>query len=470
MSATAREAHPSGPSRVGKIVAAVLLGAGGILLFAPPLGDIEPNAVRALGLVLIAVGCWATEALPPHVTSLLFFVLALVLQVAPSNVVFAGFHAGAIWLIFGGVVLGLALHRTGLATRIAESVLRHFGASRKRLVFGVAMTAFGFAFVMPSAMSRVVLLVPVITALADRVGYLPGTRGRDGLVIVATFATVVAPMGILPATVPNIVMTGLVESIYRITLQYGPFLLLNQTVAGTLGLVAIVLLAMLAFRDKEPESFRPEPRKPLSRQEWLLTLILAGTLLLWATDSLHHTSPAWVALGAAVLCLLPTIALVPPKALSENVNYTPWFFVAGIIGLGAVVAHTGLAKTLGALLIQLAGLAPGHDGYNFVAMLAVGSLLSLAANPAGTSAVLTPLAGEIARATGWPLETAMMSQVLSFMFILFPYQIAPVLTAMLLGNVAYGRMLRFCAAYSAIYVTVITPLNFLWWRWLGMFG
>jgi hypothetical protein len=31
-------------------------------------------------------------------------------------------------------------------------------------------------------------------------------------------------------------------------------------------------------------------------------------------------------------------------------------------------------------------------------------------------------------------------------------------------------MLRFCAAYSAIYVAIITPLNFLWWRWLGMFG
>ena len=470
MSAVTREAHRAGPSRPARFIAAVMLAAGAILLFAPPLGDIQPNAVRALGLVLIAVGCWATEALPPHVTSFLFFTLALVLQVAPPVVVFAGFHAGAIWLVFGGVVLGLALHRTGLATRIAEAVLRHFGASRKRLIFGVAMTAFGFAFVMPSAMSRVVLLVPIITALADRAGYLPGSRGRDGMVIVATFATVVAPMGILPATVPNLVMTGLIESIYHVTLKYGPFLVLNLTVAGSLALLAIILLAMAAFRDKNPAPFQPEPHKPLSRQEWLLTVILCGTLLLWTTDSLHGTAPAWVALGAAVLCLLPVTGLVPPKALSENVNYTPWFFVAGIIGLGAVVAHTGLAKTLGALLIQLAGLVPGHDAHNFGAMLVVGSMLSLAANPAGTSAVLTPLAGEIARATGWPMETAMLSQVLSFMLILMPYQIAPVLTAMLLGNVAYGRMLRFCLGYSAIYVTLITPLNFLWWRWLGMFG
>ncbi len=273
MSAAAREAHPSGPSRPAKIVAAILMSAGAVLLIGPPLGDVEPNAVRALGLVLITVGCWSTDALPPHVTSFLFFVLALVLQVAPPNVVFAGFHAGAIWLIFGGVVLGLALHRTGLATRIAEAVLRHFGATRKRLFFGVAMTAFGFAFVMPSAMSRVVLLVPIITALADRVGYKQGSRGRDGMVIAASFATVIAPMGILPATVPNIVMTGLIESIYHITLKYGPFLVLNLTVAGTLSLITVILLAMAAFRDKEPEKYRPEPHKPLSRDERMLTAI-----------------------------------------------------------------------------------------------------------------------------------------------------------------------------------------------------
>lgn len=470
MSAAAREAHRPGPSRTAKIVAAILFSASAVLLCAPPLGTMQPNAVRALGLVLIAVGCWSTGALPPHVTSFLFFVLALVLHVAPPVVVFAGFHAGAIWLVFGGVVLGLALHRTGLATRIAEAVLRHFGASRTRLIFGIAMTAFGFAFVMPSAMSRVVLLVPIVTALADRAGYLPGTRGRDGMVIAATFATVVAPMGILPATVPNLVMTGLIESIYHITLKYGPFLLLNLTVAGTLALIGIIVLATIAFRDKDPSPFQPEPHKPLSRQEWLLTFILCGTLLLWTTDSWHGTAPAWVALGAAVLCLLPVTGLVPPRALSENVNYTPWFFVAGIIGLGAVVAHTGLAKTLGALLIKLSGLAPGHDAYNFGAMMLVGSTLSLLANPAGASAVLTPLAAEIAKATGWPMETAMLSQVLSFMVIFLPYQIAPVLTAMLLGNVAYSRMTRFCLAYSAIYITVIMPLNFLWWRYLGMFG
>ena len=83
--------------------------------------------------------------------------------------------------------------------------------------------------------------------------------------------------------------------------------------------------------------------------------------------------------------------------------------------------------------------------------------------------MLTPLAPDIARATGWPMETAMLAQVASFMVVILPYQLAPILTAVLRGGVRYGRAVRMCLAYSAIYLVLIAPLYFLWWRWLGMF-
>ena len=470
MPAAERESRPAGPSRPVKAIALIVAAIGAVLLVAPPIGGLSPDASRALGLVIIAVAFWATEALPPHITAFLFFTLAVVLKIAPPPVVFSGFHAGAVWLIFGGVVLGIAIQRTGLGSRLAEAVLARCGHSRKHLIFGIALTAFGLAFIMPSAMSRVVLLVPIVTALAERVGYPRGSPGHDGMVMAAAFSTVVPPMGLLPATVPNVVLSGLVESIYGITLKYGPFLILNLPVAGLLSLVAIILLVMAFSRDHEPQPFEPAGPASFSGAEKRLTAVLALTIILWMTDSIHGVAPAWVALGAAVVCLLPIAGLVPPKVLAESVNYAPWFFVAGIIGLGAVVNDSGLAKTLGALLIDVSGLAPDNDAYNFGAMIGIGTLLSLLVNQAGAAAVLTPLAGDIAAATGWPPETAMLVQVAGFMVALLPYQVAPIMTAMLLGNVRYGRMVRLCFAFTAVYIVVITPLNFLWWRWLGMFG
>jgi len=469
MNAHAKQS-PGGGRLLVRILAALIVGTGVVLLVIPPFAELGARPTRALGLVLIAVGFWGTDTLPPHLASLLFFLLAVVLGVAAPPVVFSGFHSGGVWLIFGGMVLGLAILRTGLGARIAEAVLRHVGHSHNRIILGIAAASFGLAFLMPSAMSRVVLLVPIVVALAERLGYQAGSPGRDGMVLMAAFATVMAPMGLLPATVPNVVMAGLIESIYGVTLQYGRYLVLNLTVAGPLAFIASTLLVMAMFRDTPGKRLDDDGSKPFSAAEWRLTAILMVTLGLWATDTLHGVAPAWVAMGAAVVCLLPVTRLVPARALSESVNYGPWFFTAGIIGLGAVIADTGLAKHFGAWFIELSGLEPGQDAYNFFAILGMGSLLSLAANPAGTAAVLTPLAPDIATATGWPMETAMLAQVTSFMVVLLPYQLAPVLTAVLLGGVHHGRAVRMCLSYSAVYLLLIAPLYFLWWRWLGMFG
>ena len=56
-------------------------------------------------------------------------------------------------------------------------------------------------------------------------------------------------------------------------------------------------------------------------------------------STLHGVSPAWVALGAALLCVAPGIGLLPPAAVTRDIDYSPVLFLAGIIGLGAIATH-----------------------------------------------------------------------------------------------------------------------------------
>ncbi len=256
-----------------------MVAAGLALLFFPALGGLGATETRALGLVLIAVGCWATEVLPPHLTSFVFFLLAVVFEVAVPGVVFSGFHSGAVWLIFSGIVLGIAIQETGLGTRLADRVLAHVGHSYARTVIGVGVAAFALSFVMPSAMSRVVMLTPILVALAGRMGYAPGSLGRDGIVLAATFSTVMAPMSILPATVPNVVMSGLIESIYGITLQYGAFLALFLPVTGLLTLASGIALALLLFRNGGPGAYEDREAARMSGREWRLAAIHFSQLM-----------------------------------------------------------------------------------------------------------------------------------------------------------------------------------------------
>lgn len=453
-----------------RIIAGIGLAVGVLLFVLPAPEGWPPRALSALGLVAIAVGFWSTEALPVHITSFIIFFLALVLSIAPPSVVFSGFHSGAVWLVFAGIVIGIAVHQTGIGARIAESAISRVGHSYAGLVAGIGLAGFVSAFLMPSAMGRIVIMAPVIAAIAERLGYGENSRGRSGLILTFCFCTVFPAMGILPATVPNVVFAGAAESIHGITFRYTDFMALHLTVAGLSSLVVILGLVWLMFREAPPTPDRladtPTSVSPAGKR---LALILLITLGFWLTDKFHGVAPAWIGLGAAVICLLPAAKLVEASALVQKANYSPWFFVAGIIGLGAMVADTGLAKILGAELIDLVGFESKSDGVKFGALTAIGGMLTFALNPAGVPAVLSPMAGDIAQATGWPLETVLMTQVNSFFIILVPYQLAPVFAGVLLTRVPIGYCARLGFIYSMIYLFAIVPLNFLWWRHIGMF-
>ena len=70
------------------------------------------------------------------------------------------------------------------------------------------------SFVVPSAMGRVMIMTPIVLALADRVGFAPGGRGRAGMVLATALGTMLPAYGILPSNVPNMAMMGAAATIY----------------------------------------------------------------------------------------------------------------------------------------------------------------------------------------------------------------------------------------------------------------
>src|ERR1700761_4942738 len=126
----------------------------------------------------IAILLWATSALPEYLTALLFFAAVAVFRSAPPEVLFSGFQSEAFWLVLGGFVLGTAIRKVGLADRIARMLAASLSGSWFRMVLGVVLVTYALAFVMPSNMGRITLLMPIVMALADRAGLRAGSRWR----------------------------------------------------------------------------------------------------------------------------------------------------------------------------------------------------------------------------------------------------------------------------------------------------
>ncbi|MDF3886063.1 SLC13 family permease [Cupriavidus basilensis] len=424
--------------------------------------------VLAAALVLSTVCCWALGVLPEPATTLLFFLCAILLHVAPASVVFSGFASTAWWLMFGGAVTGVALRQTGLAQRLAAIIFRGRVGSYRQVIGTVALSAVGLAFLMPSTTGRVLLLMPIVLALADRLGFAPGSNGRIGMVLTVAAASYMPPTTILPANIPNSVLLGAASSLYGVNLSYGSYLLLHFPILGVLKTFMLVWLVCRMFPEHGPIAALPQQEAGApSRQEKLLAAILALAVAGFATDTLHGISPAWISLAACIVCLLPGVGLVSSRTLAEQVHLTPLVYVAGFLGLGAVVESTGLGTAISAALLRWLPLSPGHTAANVAALGAVGASLGLMTTLPGLPAVLTPLARQLAQATGLSLEAVLMLQVPVFSTVFFPYQSPPIVIAMQLGGVGLREGTRLCLALAALTLLVLLPLDYVWWRVLG---
>ncbi len=113
--------------------------------------------------------------------------------------------------------------------------------------------SYALAFVMPSNMGRITLLMPIVMALADRAGLAEGSRGRIGLALAVGFGTFQLSASILPANVPNLVMSGAAESAYGSHFAYLSYLLLHAPVLGIAKGALLTLCICGLFRA------RPQP-------------------------------------------------------------------------------------------------------------------------------------------------------------------------------------------------------------------
>ena len=427
------------------------------------------NPIGAAGILVgFAMVSWAIGLFAEPVTSLLFFLLAVLFHIATPTAIFSGFASAAWWLVFGGAIIALAVQESGLGRRLANFLFARIGDSYPRAVAAVAVAAVGLAFLMPSTNGRILLLMPIVLALADRLGLQPGRNGYAGLVITVAAASYMPPTTILPANVPNGVLLGAAETLYGVKLAYGPYLLLHFPILGALKTAILIWLVCRLFPERGPLA-RREERSPgaLSGDERRLAVLLALSLLLFATDFIHGVSPAWISLATGILCLTPPVGMLAPRTFSERVNFVTLIYIAGILGLGAIVAESGLGSAASAALLQVAPLDPGHTALNLAILGVIGAALGLITTVTGVPAVLTPLAQDFASASGLPLLSVLMLQVVVYSTVFLPVESPPMMIALQLGRVGIRPATKLTLALAAITLVVLLPLDYLWWRALG---
>lgn len=418
-------------------------------------------------IVGITIVLWATALLPEFITALLFFTAAMIAKIAPADVIFGGFASSAFWLVFSGFVLGVAIRKTGLADRAARALSAKLTDSWVLMVASVVLLSYALAFVMPSNMGRIALLMPIVAAMAKRASIADGSRAWFGLALAVGFGTFQLSATILPANVPNLVMSGAAEGSYGIHLNYVPYLLLHTPVLGILkGLILIGLICWL-FPGSPKHPQEVSAPEPMGRDEKRLAWLLAVVLVMWVTEGWHGIGPAWTGLAASLVVMLPRIGFITGEEFSAGVNMRTCIYVAGILGLAITVTQTGIGSAVGEALLRLMPLDADKPFTSFLALTGITTALNFIMTANGVPALYTTLAQSFSDATGFPLLSVIMIQVLGYSTPLLPYQASPIVVAMGLGKVPAKAGMMLCLALAVATWLVLLPLDYVWFSVLG---
>lgn len=446
----------------------------GILVLTVSVGFISAQFLPAQmaiasALAVFCIGLWATAVVPEYWPALAFFLLAVVFKIAPADTVFSGFHSSTFWLLFSGLILGAAIKHTGLSRHTAALLSPLLGRRYGGVISAIVLFGVALAFVIPSSMGRVALLLPIVAALAEQMGYNAASKGRIGMLSAATFGTFLPAFAILPANGPNMILAGMAENIYDQQLAYWDYLLLHFPVLGIVKAGLLVVMILWMFPDRDPlrtAEVRAES-VPMGREAWHMVALLVTCLVLWLTDGFHQISPGWIGLAAALYCLWPPTRLTGKDCLNEDIKYGPLFFVAGVMGLGAVISASGLGDVMLQSLSGRSGFDAEEPVRSVVILTGISTLLAVVTTLASVPSLMTPLAQELAGATGLTLTSVLMTQVLAFSNVLLPYQAPPLVMAMQVGKLPVAAVTRLCLAMFVVGTVVLVPLDLLWWALLG---
>jgi di/tricarboxylate transporter len=324
-----------------------------------------------------------------------------------------------------------------------------------------------FAVLVPSAITRNAILIPAYRDALERMGVRRIDRSGRMLMLA---------LGVLNPLASSALLTGGLASMTASALL-GGFSWLNWFALMAVPYYALLFGGALLLRaivgpferGGEIAATSTPKQHPLSAAEIKTLAVLAATLTLWLTDSLHRLSPAVPALIGGGALLIPGMGVLSWKTFESKLSWGIILSVGASLSLAAAMTRSGAAAWLSQHVVdQLAGLA-SQPMILIVALISAVALVHLAiTNLAACIALLIPIAATIAERAGLnPVVCGLIVTIVVDAVILYPVQTATNLLAYETGYYSADDVRRLGLGMLLLTMVVVS-LTVFYWGWLGL--
>ncbi|MDB4961171.1 MAG: hypothetical protein JWP01_1170 [Myxococcales bacterium] len=421
-----------------------------------------------VGLLVLCVVWWLTEALPMAVVALLAAVGAVLTGIATPKQAFGAFGTPLLFLFVGSFFIAEAMRRHGLGVRIGRAMVRR-ARGRLSLLILIGMTAFVQSMFMSNAATTAILL-PIAISVAP-VDHL---RDRFGgaLVLAVAWGASVGGLGTPVGTPPNLI--GIAELEKRgLGLGFVEWMAIGVPM-GTLMMLGLFVVLAVFFKIRRGQPLAQplgEVSGPWNRGERAVVIAAAIALTGWLTPTLltlvapgsaaehwadvHLTEEIVALIAGCSLFVIPGArAGEPPRPalLWSEATRIEWgvilLFGGGIL-LGDLARSTGLAVEWGHAFVDATG---ASSTWAIAALVtAVAIVLSEMTSNTATATLMAPLAGSLAEAAGAAPIPAILGATMGASFgFMMPISTAPNALAFSTGRISITEMVRAGIVFDVI--------------------
>jgi len=331
-----------------------------------------------LGITLWMAIWWIFEVVPIAVTALIPIILFPLFGVLKLSETTSQYGHKFVFLYVGGFILAVAIERWNLHKRIALYIIKAIGSKASYLILGF-MLATAFLSMWISNTATTVMMLPIAIAITNQIfeqnqeSQETNTYFSKAMMLSIAYSASIGGIATLIGTPPNLVLAGVLESLYDIKIGFFEWMTFAFPVSMLLLFICWKYLTQVAFKLKRLKFTGGKSQIQeminklgnLSYEEKMVGFVFLLAALGWIFRGLIEKvipgiDDTIIAIAAAILLfLIPSKNEKGKKLLTwEEAVKIPWGIIilfGGGMALAKGFTETGLANWIASQITVFEG-------------------------------------------------------------------------------------------------------------------
>lgn len=417
------------------------------------------QATTALLIFVVILAMFIWQKLPAGLVAIIGALLMMLFGIITPAQVVAPFGSDTVIMVASVIILGNAVFKTGVASKIGENIVKLTGTNERMLLFVlVIVVSILSAFLSNTAV--VAIFLPLLASLAQSTN---GKITKKGTYMAVGIASVVGGNCTLAGSTPQLTAQAILLNTEGV----------RQLSFWELGKVGFPLVALLALYylfigtklQKKVFDFEEKPDIEVSgsndetgsrRKQVVVLLIMLGCIIGFTTGVFSFGT-----VGAIAACLCILTGCISFDEAFKTMDWNTICVLGGAMGISTALNGSGLMDIISTTIISMFGGAEANPVVICTILLISAALLGNVMSHTASAAVLTPLAISLGLNLGVDPIPYVVAAVIGCNLAFITPIATPPLTMTLIGGYRFTDYAKVGGLYnllSIILAAILIPL------------